>query len=271
MTVIIGFSARKQGGKGTMCNFLQRNADLLFGGKFKGGPVRTKTYSMAGPLKETCRRVLGLTYAQCYGSDEDKNSLTKYQWENMPHYLRLLEKEREKARLELEKEYEDKWPIVRWMDSLMGVPKDRVENMVWFRIPKGPMTARQILQEVGTGVFRCMYANVWNEACIRAIEEDGCDVAFIDDIRFPDEAEATKAAGGKVIRLGRAPFASQDEHVSETSMDLYTGFNSYIPNNTLSQKESCRYLVTELARMGIIEKDRVSLSGLVDHNGEPLN
>lgn len=266
MTIIIGFSARKQGGKGTMCKFIEKNADALFGGI----GMKVKTYSMAGPLKETCRKVLGLTYEQCYGTDDDKNSLTKYLWENMPHYPRLLEKEREKARLEIEKEYENKWPIVRLIDNLMGVPASRVENMVWFRIPKGQMTARQVLQEVGTGVFRTMYANVWNEACIRAIKEDNANVALIDDIRFPDEAEATKAAGGKVIRLTRAPFAAQDEHPSETSMDKYTNFDAVIPNGNLSPNDSCSYLVKHLQKMGMVHELRRP-GHFVGNNGEQLN
>jgi hypothetical protein len=42
-----------------------------------------KLYSFADTLKQDiCIDILGLTYQQCYGSDEDKNSLTEITWED---------------------------------------------------------------------------------------------------------------------------------------------------------------------------------------------
>src|SRR5688572_15326111 len=42
-----------------------------------------KNYNFADPLKEVCIGLLGLTYEQCYGTDEQKNTLTNLRWENM--------------------------------------------------------------------------------------------------------------------------------------------------------------------------------------------
>jgi hypothetical protein len=42
-----------------------------------------KVYSFADPLKkDICMNILGLTYEQCYGSDEEKNTLTDLTWDN---------------------------------------------------------------------------------------------------------------------------------------------------------------------------------------------
>lgn len=43
-----------------------------------------KIYSFANPLKQLCMQIFGLTYEQCYGTNEQKNSLTALLWEDMP-------------------------------------------------------------------------------------------------------------------------------------------------------------------------------------------
>ncbi len=47
-----------------------------------------KFYSFADPLKLFCMDVFGLTHKQCYGTDEDKNSVTKLRWSDMPNVER---------------------------------------------------------------------------------------------------------------------------------------------------------------------------------------
>lgn len=75
MTKIIAFSGRKQSGKSTGSEYIEsiinnNSLDLSY-----------QVYSFADPLKQDiCINILGLTYAQCYGSDEDKNTLTDLVW-----------------------------------------------------------------------------------------------------------------------------------------------------------------------------------------------
>ena len=46
-----------------------------------------KIYSFADLLKkEVCIKILGLTYEQCYGTNEEKDSKTRLCWKNMPGY-----------------------------------------------------------------------------------------------------------------------------------------------------------------------------------------
>jgi len=71
MTTILAFSGRKQSGKSTSGEYVQ---DLI---RSINPKISIKTYSFADPLKRNiCIDLLGLTEQQCYGSDEDKNSLT---------------------------------------------------------------------------------------------------------------------------------------------------------------------------------------------------
>ena len=48
------------------------------------GFQRIKLYSFADSLKSFCIEVLGLTYEQCYGTDEVKNTFTACKWNNVP-------------------------------------------------------------------------------------------------------------------------------------------------------------------------------------------
>lgn len=75
-TKILAFSGRKQSGKSTSAQYVEsiiNNHSL---------DISYRVYSFADPLKQDiCMNILGLTYEQCYGSDEDKNTLTDLTWE----------------------------------------------------------------------------------------------------------------------------------------------------------------------------------------------
>jgi hypothetical protein len=76
MSKIIAFAGRKQSGKSTGSQYIQsvigsRNPDLIY-----------REYSFADPLKQDiCINILGLSYDQCYGSDDDKNTSTDLEWD----------------------------------------------------------------------------------------------------------------------------------------------------------------------------------------------
>lgn len=75
MTQIIALSGRKQSGKSTSAEFIEYALSSC------SKKISYKTYSFADPLKkDICINILGLTYEQCYGTDEDKNTLTDLEW-----------------------------------------------------------------------------------------------------------------------------------------------------------------------------------------------
>jgi hypothetical protein len=173
-----------------------------------------KEYSFAHPLKMFCIHVLGLERKQVFGSDDDKNTLTRYRWEDMPGVV--------------SPSFEDKWG---------GTACDW--NLI--QHTEGVMTAREVLQFFGTNVCRRMYDKVWTETLLeRRIPMEEPELALVSDIRFPDEVEAVQKAGGKVIRYTRAPFADSDEHSSETALDDYEGFDKIIDNKDMTIPEQIK-------------------------------
>ena len=163
-----------------------------------------KLYSFADLLKEeVCIKVLGLTREQCFGTDEQKNELTHLMWENMPTIS-------------------DRADILSILLERYSDNKDAqqsIQSYVKTYHSTGCMTAREVMQYVGTDIFRKMYGKVWVDATIRKIQSEDTVLAIVTDCRFPDEVEGVQKAGGKVVRLTRDPFDAVDSHESETALD----------------------------------------------------
>lgn len=176
MVKIIGLSGKKGSGKTSIARFLRDNAKQLFGHK----AVVIKP--LAEPLKRLCIDILGLRPEQVYGTDDEKNTLTRYRWQDLPHFIEIF--------------YRNNG-----------------------NVPTGYMTAREVVQEVGTGIFRKMYSEIWTDACINGIKQSGADIGIIDDVRFPNEVRAIQAEGGLVFRLPKDISNGADRHASEVSLN----------------------------------------------------
>lgn len=225
--IVIGISGKKQSGKTTAGNFLislyltqmqisketyiDNNGNIIvsdllgetsYAGIFSingimSNPNRSqqidnmltdlnseiKIYSFADILKQDiCMNILGLTYDQCYGTDDNKNELTHLVWDNKQ------------------------------------------------------LTARDVMQVVGTDIFRKLDTKVWIRSTLSKIAREQPNIAVINDCRFPNEVEAIKQIGGKVIRLTRNPFLS--DHISETILDKdkydWSNFDYIIDNTNFS-------------------------------------
>lgn len=106
--------------------------------------------------------------------------------------------------------------------------KNTLTNVMWDNLPleirnkysrSGSMTVREVLQVVGTDIFRNMFDNdIWVKAAFNGLPD--CDYIIFTDVRFPNEANAIKAKNGKVIRINR-PSNAVDVHISETALDNY--------------------------------------------------
>lgn len=116
--------------------------------------------------------------------------------------------------------------------------KNSLTGMYW---NDKQMTARDIMQFVGTDVFRKLYANVWVDATLNRIKKDKTKLAVITDCRFPNEVEAIKHSGGKVIRLTRSPIVS--DHISENILDSdvydWNNFDYILDNQNMSILDQC--------------------------------
>lgn len=178
-TKIIAFSGRKQSGK-TICS------EFLKGLLLSNGYSDVEIYNFADPLKEDiCMNMFGLSYAQCYGEDHNKNELVDAYWENKQ------------------------------------------------------LTARDLMQLIGTDLFRKLNNNVWVNALINKIKKSKLQVVIVSDCRFPNEIEAIKNNEGIVFRLNRNPHKS--EHISESILDAcrydWNNFNAIINNEHMTVRE----------------------------------
>jgi hypothetical protein len=103
----------------------------------------------------------------------------------------------------------------------------------------GFMTGRDVLQFVGTNIFRRMYNNVWVDSTIRRISADAPDLAIITDCRFPNECQGVQSNGGKVVRLTRS--IDGDTHDSETILDKdkydWNTFDAVLDNANITIEE----------------------------------
>lgn len=189
-TIIIGASGKKQSGKNTLCEGIAEFFKPIF------GEDQVKMYSFADMLKEkVCMDVMGLTYEQCYGTDEEKNSVTTYMWERLPREIRHQNRRGENR-----------------------APNGEICEFIY---PEGLMTAREVMQIVGTDVFRKYFDDsIWVNATFRNIRKEGKKVALISDVRFPSEVEGVIAEDGIIFRLLR-DVCETDSHASETALDDY--------------------------------------------------
>ena len=151
--MIYGLCAPKQSGKSTMANFI---TTLL-------PDLEVERMSFADPLKQMLMVGFGLSREQCYGSDEDKNSVIG-DWGLMGEAL--------------QKKYgkQPNDPLsVRTLMQLFGT---------------------QIMRAT-------FAEDIWVQLLVRKIGDSEADIIVVDDVRFLNEVKAIRSLGGKVIRMYR--------------------------------------------------------------------
>lgn len=88
--IVIAFSGKKGAGKDTIASFVmdcfKKFSAWQFGCPSSRFPQERHVICLAFAyfIKKFCMEVLGLTYQQCYGSDVEKNTSTKYAWKDTP-------------------------------------------------------------------------------------------------------------------------------------------------------------------------------------------
>jgi len=240
LTMIL--SARKQGGKSSLGKFLfvtflnkkigeerflleRIGNDLIVVDQFNNNKIlyldspneevskitstySVKLYSFADGLKSICTDVFGLDSCQCYGSDDEKNSKTHVCWEDIPFEIRdRYAKENKKTSKKIERH--------------------------------GSMSAREVMQILGTDVFRKMDQACWARATYNLIEKESYELAIITDARFPNEITMGTEIGGKAIRLLRNPFP-HDDHPSEIALNSFSNaeYSLVVDNSDMLMKDT---------------------------------
>lgn len=208
-TVFIALSGKKQVGKDTAAGMIVRIMESQ--GK------KAVITAFAEPLKRMCIDILGLRPEGVYGTDAQKNELSHIFWDGFALDIRL--------------KYSNE------IDQLDGRQLPRT----------GPMTNREVLQVMGTDIFRAIYDQVWAKAPFNR-DWSGADVVILTDCRFPNEKIVTEEAGGVIIRLERSTGFS-DNHASEIALDGYVFENTYQNSGSFDDLET--YLRYILERQGL--------------------
>jgi hypothetical protein len=111
-------------------------------------------------------------------------------------------------------------PIVdvdHWMDEEYRLSVIVAERG-WERTKDEIPEVRRLLQTIGTDAIRALDPDFWVRATMRQVYAEARPVV-ITDVRFPNEAEAVKRAGGVLVRVVRPGQTDDDQHASETAMD----------------------------------------------------
>jgi hypothetical protein len=202
--IFIGVSGKKQTGKDTsaaiITSILERRG------------VTVQTTAFADPLKQMCVDILGLTYDGVFGTDEQKNEYSHIVWNTLSDEIRYAHSV----------ETEEMWHGDS--DETMDVPLMRT----------GPMTNREVLQIIGTDIFRIMlYGNVWLSIPFRRTWDT--DVVIIADVRFENEKTTIEENGGSVLRLTRNTGLLDDGHSSEVALDGVQFEHNYQNDGTIPE------------------------------------
>lgn len=145
---LIGLAGRKGAGKNHVADLIIQCVK----------PASARTDAFARPLKDFAIDALGLDPALIHGSDDDRNTPTRFRWEDMPGFVR---------------------------EANPGKNGDMTVREVM-----------QILgTELGR---RLWGEDVWVRAMASRVSHADEDYFLITDVRFPNEARAIKAWGGEV-------------------------------------------------------------------------
>lgn len=79
---------------------------------------------------------------------------------------------------------------------------------------------RRLLQNLGGAMRDIVDPDVWLNVAVRRIKEHEGPVV-VTDVRYPNEAEAIHALGGKIVRVSRPGFNGANNHESEHALDDY--------------------------------------------------
>lgn len=245
--MLLAFSGRRESGKSSCVEFLTRNAYELFpvehawdGDDCTSAP-RVQLVPMAKPMKDFCENVLGVPREHLWGTNEQKDSPTRYRWEDLPHYHRV----------EAEKYAEAKSVCLGKYGTVYS--RDQLDAEYATLLPKGLMTARQLMQQV-SDMVKLIDPFCWLRAWRREVASSTADVVFCDDVRFPYEVDAVRKDGGYVVRLGRVAHPG-DTHNSEVSLDPdrydWGGFDLVVGNQGMTVGETTAAVARWLQGKGL--------------------
>jgi hypothetical protein len=203
---------------------------------FLGSTVSSGIFSFASKVKRISVEVLDLDNDGVFGSESNKNLHTDYEWEKMPLWFRWINSNDRGIRIKSEKGISDisseslgsidsEQKLFDFCLAMSGSP---------IGLRTGKMTNREIMQIVGTDIFRNFFDhNIWSKATVNEIKKSNLSLCLIDDMRFDSEAQCVLNEGGYIIVLDRK-YHKKDGHASEKGLsdkNILSGKNVFIVND----------------------------------------
>lgn len=146
---------------------------------------RVKNFSLAYPLKQSCKSLFRLTNEQVFGSD--KGTDTEWTW---GQFSTLLDKKEQKR-----------------------IKEEKLEDKL--------MTAREVMEYYGTGVLRKLDEDIFVKGLVSQLQNETTNLALVTDVRRANEAKILRDNGAFIIRLlrGEEPKISESD-INEAEVDL---------------------------------------------------
>jgi deoxynucleotide monophosphate kinase-like protein len=110
---------------------------------------------------------------------------------------------------------------------------------------------RTLLQWWGTDYRRTQDQDYWVKRLSETFRVLQPDIALVTDVRFPNEADAIKRAGGYLVRVVRRgkPDIDVPAHPSEQALDGYKDWDFTLTASTVPElKQKAQDLYTEIMR-----------------------
>ncbi|MFG3715816.1 hypothetical protein [Micromonospora sp. NPDC047730] len=109
-------------------------------------------------------------------------------------------------------------PIVVPVDTVGGSLRlSHFVHSVGWEAAKEVREVRRTLQQFGVGI-RHLDPHFWVRVVMDEVSDPDGPAAVITDVRFPNEAAAIRAAGGKLVRVVRPGQDESDQHISEVAL-----------------------------------------------------
>lgn len=227
---IVGISGRKQAGKNTVANYI--NGSILRDKEMISDFFIEEDGSLAVSTKDS----LGQSGYGIFDVTRKDPTFVEYAEKQLWPYIKV---------------YHFADPLKDLCINLFGLDaklvygsnddKNEKTNFSWCDLPNGKdskakLTIREFLEYFGTCIIRKIKSDAWAKYTINKILSDNSEIAIIPDVRFPNEVQAIKDAGGVTIRLTRDIFHSDFEAESALDKENYdwSNFDLVIDNSNLN-------------------------------------
>lgn len=195
--------------------------------------TKTKSFALADPLKEFAKDLLGFSDDQLWGPSE-KRAETVAKPDFWSH----------DGSVDMQKKcslFAARYPPLR-DDSVMR----------WARCLPNEVSARHVLQTLGTEIGRKADPNIWVNAAMKKADEylsEVSDFVIITDGRFRNEILKVKERGGIIIKVKAGHAVGQHTHSSETEQTTVPDawFDYIVTNNKHDGESALRAVAGDVA------------------------